>query len=94
MKTKQNKNRSQRYYVWSPDLHSEVEELELVVSFDSTVCAFRPSLSHWLNWRIGARLLLDSGHKTLVMSGVLPEDENQRGEGVERGARERVSSGP
>lgn len=84
MTTKQNKNRSQRYYVWSPDLHSEVEELELVVSFDSTVCAFRPSC--WLNWRIGARLLLDSGHKTLVMSGVLPEDENQRGGCRKRGS--------
>ena len=33
----------------------------------------------------GARLLLDSGHRTLVMSGVLPEDENQRGGCRKRG---------
>ena len=46
-KKKKKTARSQRYYIQSPDLHSEVEELELVVSFDSTVCALRPSC--WLN---------------------------------------------
>ena len=54
-----------------------------MVSFYATIRAFRPNC--WFNWRIKARLILDSGHGTLVMSDVLPEDKNQGGGCRKRG---------
>ena len=82
---KKKPTRSQRYYIRSPDLHSGVEELELVVSFDSTVCAFRPSC--WLNKDRGKTAsgfrAQDLGHEWGCSQKM-----KTRGEGIERGARE------